>query len=125
MSVMYTCGIIEESLDDPRILSKLSNYLHTSRVEKLPDEEPDIWHVYEYHVAEADLERFIPELQHSIKEGWYIHAFNIMKRKLYVILKGKCFLLPTEKDDSWNEMISYGESVGCDRRWTANIPLRV
>ena len=94
MSIIYTCGIIEESLNDTGILSQISTFLHTSRVEKRPDEEADTWHVYEYHFTEEDLERFIPELQHSIKQGWYIHAFNIAERKLYVILKGRSFLLP-------------------------------
>lgn len=125
MSIIYTCGIIEESLSDTSILSKISAFLHTSRVQEWPDEEPDTWHLHEYHFPEADLERFIPELQRNIKEGWYIHAFNVDTRKLHVILKGKSFLLPTEKDDSWDKMISYGESVGCEARWTANIPLRV
>ena len=125
MSVIYTCGIIEESLNDTSILSKMSTFLHTSRVQEWPDEELDTWHIHEYHFPEADLQRFIPELQRNIKEGWYVHAFNVDTGRLYDILKGKSFLLPTEKDDSWDEMISYGESVGCEARWTANIPLRV
>jgi len=125
MSVIYTCGIIEESLNDTSILSRMSTFLHTSRVQEWPDEELDTWHIHEYHFPEADLERFIPELQRNIKEGWYIHAFNFDTRKLHVILKGKSFFLPIEKDDSWDKMISYGESVGCEARWTANIPLRV
>ena len=125
MSTIYTCGIIEESLDDTSILSGVSTFLHTSRVQVQPDEEPDTWHIREYRLPEADLERLIPELQHHIREGWYVHAFNVDAEKLHVILKGRSFLLPIEKDDSWDEMISYGVSVGCESRWTANIPLRV
>jgi len=125
MSVIYTCGIIEESLNDTEILSKISKFLYKSRVAKMPSEEPDTWHIHEYHLPEADLELLIPDLQQHTKEGWYSHAFNIERSKLYVILKGKSFILPTEKDGSWDEMISYGESVGCESRWTKNIPLRV
>ena len=86
MSIIYTCGIIEESLNDTRILSEMSTFLHTSRVADLPDEEPDTWHIHEYHIPETDLERFIPELERAIKGGWYIHAFNVDVRKLHVIL---------------------------------------
>ena len=125
MSIEYTCGIIEESLNDIGVLSKISMFLHTSRVTNLPDEEPDIWHINEYHIPEAALTSLIPELKKNIKEGWYIHAFNIEARKLHVVLKGKNFLLPTKKDDSWDVMISYGQSVGCESRWTKNIPLSV
>jgi len=125
MSIIYTCGIIEESLNNTSILSRLSPFLHTSRVQAWPGEEPDAWHIHEYHLPEADLERLIPELERNVREGWYIHAFNVDARKLVVILKGKSFCLPTEKDGSWDEMIAYGESVGCESRWTANIPLRV
>ena len=125
MPTIYTCGIIEESLHDTRILSGISTFLHASRVEKLPDEEPDTWHIHEYHLPETDLERLIPELERSIQEGWYSHAFNVDTRKLYVIFRGKSFLLPTERDDSWDAMISYGESVGCESRWTTSIPLSV
>ena len=125
MSIIYTCGIIKESLSDVSILPEISTFLHTSRIQEWPNEEPDKWHLHEYHFQEGHLKQLIPELQHNIKEGWYIHAFNVDSKKLYVIINGKSFLLPTEKDDSWYEMISYGESVGCESRWTANIPLRV
>lgn len=125
MSIIYTCGIIKESLNDISILSEISSFLHTSRVQEWPNEEPGKWHIHEYHFQEDVLKQLIPELQRNIKEGWYIHAFNVDTRKLYVILKDKSFLLPIEKDDSWETMISYGESVGCESQWTANIPLRV
>ena len=68
MTVLYTCGIIEESLSDTSILSQLSPFLHTSRVEKLLGEEPDKWHIYEYHLPKTDLEQFIPNLQNNVKE---------------------------------------------------------
>ena len=125
MSTIYKCGIIEESLDNKEILSRISKFLHKSRVAKMPKEEPDTWHVHEYHLPENDLQLLIPELMQHTKEGWYSHAFNIDSGKLYVILKGKSFILPTVRDDSWDEMIAYGESVGCESRWTKNIPLRV
>jgi hypothetical protein len=67
MSEVYTCGVIEESLNDTRILSALSSFLHTSRVENMPDDEAGTWHIYEYHIPEKNLESLIPELQHNIK----------------------------------------------------------
>ena len=124
MPIVYTCGIIEESLSDTSILSDMATFLHTSRVAQ-PAYEPDEWHIHEYLLPEADLKRLIPELERNIREGWYIHAFNVDAGKLVVILKGRSFALPTERDGSWDEMIAYGESVGCGSRWTANIPLRV
>jgi hypothetical protein len=122
---MYTCGIIKESLNDISMLSKISVFLFKTRLQKLPDEEPDIWHVNEYHIIESDLISLLPKMIENIKEGWYIHAFNIEANKLYVVLKGKYFVLPTKKDNSWDEMIMYADSVGCEERWTKNIPLRV
>ena len=69
---MYTCGIIMESLNDISMLSKISAFLFKTRLQKLPDKEPDIWHVNEYHILESDLISLLPKLIENIKEGWYI-----------------------------------------------------
>lgn len=125
MSELYKCGIIEESLENPKVLEKIRKYFVKSRVQNVPDEVPSVWHVYEYHIPHGILKDLLPELENQVKSEWYIHAFNIHDDVLYVVLKGKSFRLQTNKDSGWDEMIEYGEKVGCRSKWTRNIPLSV
>jgi hypothetical protein len=121
----YICGIIEESLIDQSVLNKIKKYLKKTRIEKRKNEKPSEWHVNEYHLPFSVFEKIKIELETNTKKEWYIHAFNLNINKLIVIFKNKSFEISIKKDQTWNEMIEYGKSVGCGPEWTENILLRV
>ena len=121
---MYRLGIIEESIDDNRILEKAKQFFISQRIEEVPEDTCPIWHTNEYHVLDDDLEDLLPVLEQHIKSTWYIHAFN--DDNLYVILKNKSFRISREKDDSWNQMIEYGVNAAkVERIYLENIPLHI
>lgn len=121
---MFRLGIIEESLKDKTILNNIAQYLTAWRVEEVPEDEYPIWHINEYHVEEGRICEILDVLKDTIKETWYIHAFD--EKILYVVLKGKRFELSLYKDESWNEMIEYGGEVAkVERSFLEKIPLHV
>ena len=121
---MYRIGIIEESLDDTKILNAYKNYIHSSRVEEMPEDEFLIWHINEYHVPNDKMAELGLILSEHIKLTWYIHAFN--ENELIIIFKGKSFKISTEEDDTWNSMIEYGVKIAqVERHFLENIPLKV
>ncbi len=121
----YICGIIEESLIDKVILIRIKQYLKKTRIEKRLNENPPKWHVNEYHIPAIELDDIIPLLEKTINREWYIHAFNLNDKNLIIIFKEKSFRISLSRDETWDEMIEYGKSVGCGPEWTENIPRRV
>lgn len=122
---VYTCGIIAESLADTGILRELERYFQSERVQEVRGQPEPVWHIRQYGLPQDTLVVLLPRLAAAIRPGWYIHLFNVADGVLYVVLKDRFFKLPTKRDQSWEEMIAHGESVGLDRRWTENVPLRV
>lgn len=120
---MYKLGIIEESLFSNNILISLKKYLHSQRIEEIPNDTIPIWHIGEYHILESELTDLLPELEKQVQPAWYIHAFN--EDSLFVVLHGKSFKISPIKDDSWNDMITYGLSVNVERHYLETIPLHV
>ena len=120
---MFRLGIIEESLENMGCLEALTPFLFSQRVEEVPDDSSPIWHTNEYHVPENQFRKLLPILERQVKATWYIHAFN--DKKLIVVLHGKSFCISLYKDDTWNEMIAYGELVNVEKRYLENIPLHV
>jgi len=120
---MYQLGIIEESLGCKDVLFTLKPYLANQRLEEVPGDTVPVWHTNEYHVPDSELLNLLPIFEEQILPTWYIHAFN--EDVLIVVLKGKSFKISREKDDSWNDMIVYGESVEVERRYLENIPLYI
>jgi hypothetical protein len=121
----YICGVIEESLENGNILNELKQYLVENHIENVPEQPEKIWHINEYHFDLYALVRFIPIFEKAIKKAWYIHIFNVDEDTLFVIMHGKSFKLPCMHNESWNDMIEYGISIGLGREWTENIPIRV
>ncbi|MFA6940242.1 MAG: hypothetical protein WCQ54_04565 [Clostridiaceae bacterium] len=75
---MYRLGIIEESIDDNRILEKAKQFFISQRIEEVPEDTCPIWHTNEYHVPDDDLEDLLPVLEQHIKSTWYIHALMMI-----------------------------------------------
>lgn len=121
---MYRVGIIEESIDDKGMLCVLDPYFASQRKEDVPEDECPLWHINEYHVPENKIEQVADILKSHVKETWYIHAFN--DKNLFVVLKGKWFEISLAKDESWNEMITYGvEHAKVEREYLETIPLHI
>lgn len=124
MEDMYRLGIIEESIDDKGILSGLTPYLVSQRIENVPEDECPVWHINEYHVAEKAIENIADMLKNHIKETWYCHAFN--GEKIFVVLTGKWFQVSLKRDETWDEMIEYGVvHANVERRYLETIPSHI
>lgn len=119
----YTCGIIVESIGDLSVLEAFRIWLVHERIAEMPMDEAPVWHIREYHIPSDELAHTIQVLEKAIKPGWYVHLFNMAEDILYVILSGKSFRLPLERDEQWDTMIEYGLTVGVERKWTENIPV--
>lgn len=120
---MFRLGVIEESIENIDTLSVLSPFFFSQRIEEVPDDPCPVWHTNEYHVPEEKISDLLPVLEQQVKRTWYIHAFN--HEKLIVVLKGKSFQISLQKNETWNEMIAYGQSVDVEKRYLENIPLHV
>lgn len=91
---------------------------------EMPNEKIKVWNINRYCLDEKILSEILTKLENSIDIGeWYIHFYSDLGNKLYVIFKGKHFLISKKKDSTWDEMIRFGESVGVARRWTETIPV--
>jgi hypothetical protein len=101
----YTGTIIEESLEDNRVLNEVG--IVDSRISR--DENPqDRWHLYTVTVSKEEIEK----LSRSIKKGtWYMHFWN-KKRDIVAVFKGKTFEFNYDNKESWKDAVAYGISIG-------------
>jgi hypothetical protein len=120
---MFRMGVIEESLENSDVLEMLKPFFYSQRLEEVSGDEFPVWHTNEYHVPDEKINDLIPLLEQQVKLTWYIHAFN--DEKLIVIFRGKSFHISPHKDDTWNPMIEYGDTVKVERRYSESIPLGV
>jgi len=118
---MFRLGVIQESLESLDTLALLKPFFFSQRISEVPEETPPVWHINEYHVPDDKIADLLPTLEQQVKLTWYIHAFN--DEKLIVILQGKSFCISPHKDETWDEMIAYGESVNVEKRFLEDIPL--
>ena len=123
---MFKCAIIEESLADTSILKTIENHKFTEYYSSGNDDGYPVWCITGYLFTEEKLLEVMDLLKNIIEPEWYAHAFNEQKDILYVVLKGRVFKLPCIRENGkWDEMINYGQSIGIERKWTENIPLRI
>ncbi len=67
------------------------------------------WTLFGIEVENEDLDKVTKELQENLKVGtWYAHFYN--DEELIVVFKEKVFKV-TPHISSWNEIISYGETL--------------
>jgi|GEM_PF-1813808 len=123
MTELFLGEIILESVTSPEILASLEPFVIKTRTEERPMETPPLWHLSRYRLPREQVLAYAPRLTKSFSNGgWYIHFFSENGADLVVILRERFFLLPKTKDSSWDEMITYGESVGVGHQWTETIP---
>lgn len=107
MTKNYTGTIIEESLDDNRII----NDLDVTKVHITDDANPrDRWHLYTIKASLEDIEK----LSHNIKSGkWYMHFW--LGTKIVAVFKDKSFEFDYNNKGSWQPAIEYGLSLDIPR----------
>lgn len=123
MSFVFTLGIIEESLENKEVLETLKIFLFKQRIQEVSTDENPLWHVYEYHVPDNEIEKLLQIFTDKIKQNYYLHSFN--DEFLFVVFKDKYFQISREKDVTWDAMIEYGVSVGVERHYLESVPLSV
>jgi len=102
MKKEYIGIIVEESLDDNRIL----NNLDFRKLQITVNENPsDRWHMYEVNVSKNEIE----ELSKHIIGNWYMHFWK--GTQIIAVFKGKAFEFNYEKKDTWNEVLKYSRSI--------------
>lgn len=118
--------IIAESLAATEGLESIQAWQIKTRIEERPEEMNPRWHIHRYRLPRAEVTKIAPLIQKSLSSGaWYVHFVAETTNELFVIMKGRVFTLPKFRDESWDEMIRYGESVGVGRKWTESIPINL
>lgn len=104
MNKEYRGTIIEESLDDNRIL----NNLQIIKFRITNDDNPqNRWHLFTVNISEEK----IKEISKHIKSGkWYMHFWN--NNHIIAVFKERVFEFDLNNKSSWEEAISYGISLG-------------
>ncbi|PIN92990.1 hypothetical protein COU61_01120 [Candidatus Pacearchaeota archaeon CG10_big_fil_rev_8_21_14_0_10_35_13] len=103
----YKGTIIEESLEDNRVLNKLD--IRKLRVTK--ERNPaDRWHLFSVFVTKKEIIKF----SKKIKQGWYMHFWK--RREVIVIFKNKRFEFDYDNKESWKPAIEYGISLGIPKK---------
>lgn len=95
--------VVEESLDDNRILNGLQilNLEITGAVD--PDKR---WHVYKIAADAPEIEK----LWRHLKDRWYMHFWK--GDNITVYFKGRKFDLFGRYKSTWDSAIEYGKAVG-------------
>ena len=103
MNKDYTGIVVEESLNDNRVLNKLD--IKKIRISDDEDAE-DRWHMYEVMVEEKE----IMELSKHIIGDWYMHFWK--NREIIAVFKDKTFTFNYDDKNTWNEVLKYGRKIG-------------
>ncbi|MEK6898672.1 MAG: hypothetical protein AABW79_01075 [Nanoarchaeota archaeon] len=96
-------SVIEESLDDNRII----NNLKIIKLKITNDKKPkDRWHIYYVLISKNQ----IKNIQAHLKNKWYAHFWS--RDKIIVLFKSKKFILNAKNKATWVDAIKYGISIG-------------
>ena len=96
--------IIEESLEDNRVLNDLE--IVDFKITK-DDNPKDRWHIYNVKVSKDDIEK----LSRYIKTGkWYMHFWE--GTDIIAVFKDKMFEFNYDHKASWKDVVAYGKSLG-------------
>lgn len=106
MNSYYRGTIVEESLEDNRILNDFHFKILRLKISS-EDNPADRWHIYTVRIQdENDIER----LAQHIKPGWYMHFWR--DDEVIAIFKDKTFKFKYSDKSTWEPAIEYGRSVG-------------
>ena len=99
---MWKGCIVEESLDDNRVLNNLKAVKIRITSENNPEQR---WHIYDSLLTEKDIER----IRHHLKQSWYMHFWK--DDVMMIFFKGKKFIVSATDKRTWKEAIDYGLSI--------------
>ena len=105
---LYIGTIIEESLEDNRIL----NDFRILNVRITNEENPaDRWHLYKVEATQEQLQKLSSVLK---PEKWYAHFWSGDQKgdKMIVVFRDKTFTQKVGEKNTWKPAIQYGLSVG-------------
>ncbi len=104
MIIEYKGTIVEESLEDNRIL----NYIDIIDFRISKDENPaDRLHLYTVKVTKDDIDK----VSRYIKSGkWYMHFWN--GNNIIAVFKDKVFEFKHDQKETWKDACDYGRSLG-------------
>ncbi len=106
-SGFYTGTIVEESLEDNRVL----NDLNILNVHITNEENPrERWHMYKVEATLEQLKKFSSILK---AEKWYTHFWS--GDEMIVIFRDKLFKQKVSDKNTWKSAIQHGLSVGIPR----------
>ncbi len=134
---MWTGWIIEESLEDKNILSKLK--VINSIIERnIAGDQVRTWRLYVVEIDDSNINAISKELEKQIKLGYYTHFTDF--NNLLIIFKGKSFKIrlterPKEEEHGavkfkanpedlkiWKDAVAYGTEKGkVDQRYIVNV----
>ena len=98
----YKGCIVEESLDDNRVL----NNLKVVKIRITDEEKPeDRWHIYDSLLSEDKID----DLHKHLRQGWYMHFWG--NGKIIILFKGKKFEFDLDDKESWKPALDYGLSI--------------
>ena len=103
MAEKYNGVIIEESLDDNRVINNLE--IIRVKISSALKQE-DRWHLYTVLISEKNIEK----LSQSLKHGWYMHFWK--EQRVIAIFKDRKFEFDYNKKETWEPAIKYGLSIG-------------
>lgn len=94
--------IVEESLDDNRVL----NNIEVVKVRITPEENPaERWHIYNALISEDEINK----IHRHLKQSWYMHFWK--DNKMIILFKGKKFVIDAKDKKTWVKAIEYGLSI--------------
>lgn len=107
MNEKYKGVIIEESLENNKVLNDLEIIKLKITKEEIPSERR---HLYTVKVSKNDIEN----LSKNIKPKWYMHFWK--GRNIIVIFKNKKFEFNYDNKATWKPAIEYGLLLGIPKK---------
>lgn len=95
--------IVEESLEDNRILNKIEIVKIKITSEDATEER---WHIYNVLLSEEDIDL----VHHNLKQAWYLHLWR--DNRMIILFKDRKFDVDADNKKTWKEAIEYGLSLG-------------
>jgi hypothetical protein len=99
----FVGNVIEESLDDNRVLNEMQIVAIKITGEIDPDKR---WHIYKIAANKNEIEK----LWVHLKDKWYMHFWK--GENITVYFKGKKFDIFGRYKSTWSSAIEYGKSLG-------------
>ena len=115
---MFKGFVLAESLKDPMVLNGLKSVKVVVERHDEATNGPKIWYDFEIVVDDKKIAEVTKLLSRQLKKKWYAHFWN--SKVLYVVLSGKVFKIPREKEwksAEYLECKEYAMKQGIEERY--------